>query len=199
MLVAEVMSRSVVTIDPEATVKEAAQVMSGNAITALPVIDHAGHLLGIVSEADLVRVALMPDQRAHERTLALSAGPASGQVGDVMTHLVLTISPHDDLASAAALMTGTEVKSLPVVEHQRVVGMLSRRDIVAMLARDDDAIHSELEARLLEAGTGWQAEVSEGVVVLDGPRTDREQSLAQALVSSVGGVVGLRFREATTD
>jgi CBS domain-containing protein len=86
-------------------------------------VDESGRPLGVVSEADLLREAL--GREGHDT------------VGDIMTCHVLSVSADDDLVDAFALMDGTAVKSLPVLLHGRVVGVLSRRDLVAALARGD--------------------------------------------------------------
>jgi CBS domain-containing protein len=123
MLVREVMTSPAVTVGPEESVRGAVGLLDRYRITSLPVVDESGRPLGVVSEADLLREAL--GREGHDT------------VGDIMTCHVLSVSADDDLVDAFALMDGTAVKSLPVLLHGRVVGVLSRRDLVAALARGD--------------------------------------------------------------
>lgn len=134
MLVREIMTSPAVTIRPDDDVAEAARVLDRLSITALPVVDHDGRLLGILSEADVVaRLAQGPDDR----------GPGP-RVRDLMTRRVLSVAADDDLASLMDLMTGTVIKSLPVLLHDRLVGMVSRRDVVRAFAQGDlDARHAD--------------------------------------------------------
>lgn len=123
MLVREVMTSPAVTVAAEVSLRDAIDLLDRHAITAMPVVDEAGRPVGVVSEADLLREAL--GRNAHET------------VGEVMTCRVHTVSADGDLTDAFAVMDGTAVKSLPVVLHGRVVGVLSRCDLVAALARGD--------------------------------------------------------------
>jgi len=90
-------------------------------------------------------------------------------------------------------MTETAFKSLPVVEGGVVVGVVSRRDIVAVLARSDERIGGEVDELLRSAGVEATVDVVDGVVVLDGPAEPHRQEMARVLVSTVQGVVGVRF------
>jgi CBS domain-containing protein len=123
MLVREVMTSPAVTVGPAESIRHAIALLDRFRITALPVVDEDGFPIGVVSEADLLHEAIRP------------AG--SHAVGDVMTRQVLTVSADGDVIDAFAVMDGTAVKSLPVLLHGRVVGVISRRDLVATLARDD--------------------------------------------------------------
>ncbi len=193
MLVRELMTSPAVTVRPHATVKEAARLLTEHGITALPVVDARGALIGVVSEADLIRDTLLPDQRAHELPVHLSVGAFGTEVSDVMSHFPLSVRSDADLAAAAELMSGSAVKSLPVVEGGTVVGVISRRDIVAVLARSDQRIEAEVDELLRSAGVEAGVEVLDGVVVLDGPDEPHQQEMARVLVSTVQGVVGIRY------
>lgn len=194
MLVREVMSTTVVTVRPDTSIKEAARRLSEHRITAMPVVDGRGHLVGVVSEADVIRDTLPRDPRAHDLPVALTSEPYAVRVSDVMSHFPLTVRVDTDLAEAAELMTGTEVKSLPVVEDGAVVGVVSRADIVGMLARRDELIEAEIDERLRESGVECLVGVEDGVVVLDGPDESHQRELARVLVGTVPGVVAVRFR-----
>jgi CBS domain-containing protein len=129
MLVREVMTSPAVTVGPHEKLHDAVRLLDRLSITSVPVVDGDRALVGVVSEADLLREAF---------------GAAPGDtVGDVMTRQVLSVSADSDLADAFGLMDGTVVKSLPVLLHGRVVGVISRRDLLATLARGGTVARSE--------------------------------------------------------
>ena len=127
----------------------------------------------MVSEADLIRDLVPADPRAHEvPTEGQLARPTpSGRRRDDGTRRHGAV-PETDLADAVELITTTSVKSVPVVDHdQRVVGMLSRSDVVRVLARADDDLAREVDAMLASLGLGdWLADVTDGTVALTGSR-----------------------------
>lgn len=131
--VREVMTSPAVTIKPTDEVAEAARLLDRLSVTMLPVVEDNGQLVGVISEADVIgKLTTFPEGRAgaHRRVDAL-------RVRDVMTNRVLTVGADDELADVVSLMSGTTLKSLPVLLHDRVVGVVSRRDIVRALARGE--------------------------------------------------------------
>jgi len=193
MLVRELMTRPAVTVTPHTPAREALRRLAERDVTAMPVVDDSGALVGVVSEADLIGDLVVPDQRAHEIPVHLGVGPAPQQVGDVMSHFPLSVRADADLAVAVELMTGSAAKSLPVLEDGLVVGVVSRRDVVSVLARGDDRIEADVEELLGAAGLSCGVRVSDGVVILDGLDDLRQRQLATVLATTVRGVVGLRF------
>lgn len=150
MLVNEAMTRQVVTIAPEETVKEAARRLALHAITAMPVVTGAGRLVGVVSAADVVRESFETDER---RPTLPGADPALATcVVDVMTTLPSTVSPETDLRSAARMMTHLSVQSLPVVDRGLLIGIVSRTDVIALLSRGDDQVDAEIHEGALSSG-----------------------------------------------
>jgi CBS domain-containing protein len=194
MLVREVMSSPAVTVPSDASLKAAVSLLQEHDVSAMPVVDADGALVGVVSEADVIRELVVPDQRASETPTPVEPTPFALRVCDVMTAHALTIPPAADLAAATELMTSSAIKSLPVVDHGRVVGVVSRRDVVHVLATSDDLIEGQVDELIRSAGEDWLADVTDGLVAVDGPRTASERRLAEALVRSVPGVVGVRFR-----
>ena len=195
MLVKEVMTHDPVTVTVDTPVKAAITHLARHRITAMPVLTGSGQLCGVVSEADLIRDLVDPDQRAHEIPLDEHAWhDRPSTVGDVMTPHAITVHPDTELAAAVDLITSTSVKSVPVVDATgRVVGMLSRGDVVQMLARADGDLEREVDALLASAGLeGWQAEVTDGVVSLSGPQDSAGRSLAHLMASTVPGVIEVR-------
>lgn len=193
MLVHEVMTAPAITVTPRTSVQEALRLLDGYDITALPVVDGRGDVVGVVSEADLVREAVLPDGRAHMVPVHLSEQSPGRCVADVMTSCPLTISSRSDLADAVELMTSTAVKSLPVVDMGRLVGVVSRRDVVRVLAREDDRIRAEVDELFRSEGADWLVEVDDGVVDVTGPADAHERRIAEVLAACVSGVVAVRI------
>ncbi|MFG3436469.1 HPP family protein [Nonomuraea sp. NPDC047897] len=200
MLVREVMSSPPVTVHRADPVRRAIRVLYAHDVTAAPVLDDSGRLAGMVSEIDLLRGEFEPDPRASVRPPVPSAEPPPRQVWQVMTHAVVTVTPATDAATAIDLMVGKRVKSLPVLEGEKVVGILSRRDLLSMLARPDEELREAVVAALREhrpAGEEeWEVTVTEGVAVLRGargtPHDERAAHVAGLLTRTVPGIVRVR-------
>lgn len=198
MLVRDVMTSPAITVRDTATVKEATILLDRHAIAALPVVDGGGRLVGVVSEADVIRDLVLPDQRVHENLVTVDDQPGVSRVADVMSAHVLTASSDTELAEAVELITSTAVKSLPVVDAGRLVGMVSRRDVVRQLARADEVIEAQVDDLVRQVGRDWLVDVADGVVAIDGPEDEADRRLARALAGSVAGVVGIRFERSRT-
>lgn len=190
MLVREVMTQWPVTVHPETSTKEALRRLDEHAITAMPVVQADGRVVGVVSEADLVRDAVAADPRAHILAADHDRRPPRPQrVSEVMNHHPVTVHAEIDVAEAVDLMTSTSVKSVPVVdEDDHVLGMLSRRDVVHVLARADERLEQELDALFRAIGVVWMVDVKDGVVTVDGPVGDKARALAETLAVTVPGV-----------
>jgi CBS domain-containing protein len=191
VLVADIMTTAAVTTLPEARAKDALRELSDREITALPVVDHDNHLVGIVSEADLLREGVVRDPRSSVRrdeyTGALPVETAR-TVGEVMSRHVITASPTQDVATVVGTMLDHGVHSVPVVLGARVVGMVSRSDVVRALARADERIAADVVVLLRDAGLdGWDCTVEEGEVRLVAGSPD-DTRLAAALARTVTGV-----------
>ncbi|WP_030176617.1 CBS domain-containing protein [Spirillospora albida] len=197
MLVREAMTSPVVTIPATATVRQAIRVLHEHDITALPVVDDAGRLAGIVSEADLLRGEFEADPRAFARPHAPAGAPAPREVAEVMTRDVHTTRPTGDVAEIAALMMKARIKSVPVLDGTAIVGVLSRRDLIAVLARGDARIRDDVLAAITEFGPGgtvWDVEVHDGAVELCGPADESAQRIADVLARTVPGVTRVSLR-----
>lgn len=196
MLVRDVMTSPAITVAPRTSVKDGLRLLDRHGVTALPVVGADGHLLGIVSEADLLKDAVRHDDRVH--LIIHEHGPFEGRseartVEDVMSTLSMTVAPESDLCDAVELMTGTAVKSLPVVEDGRVVGVVSRSDVVHLLARSDDMIAAEVDDLLRSADLSYTVEVDDGHVLLEGSRNPHDQKVAEVIAGAVQGVMSVRF------
>ena len=115
----------------DAEVRAAAEVMRTQKIRHLPVVDHGGRLVGIVTDRDLRQVVF--DPAIHERLGPATHALAELPVREVMTWGVVSVHPETDLRDAARLMHDRKIGAVPVVEHGRVVGMLSETDVLAAL------------------------------------------------------------------
>jgi CBS domain-containing protein len=120
------------TTTPEMPLREAAREMLSSGLSALPVVDEDGGLLGLLSERELMRHFITTSLPASSRFTPPSA-QARRTVRDVMTRQVLCVAPEQSLADVAALMTNKDVERVPVVRGGRLVGFLTRGDIVRKL------------------------------------------------------------------
>ena len=197
MLVGELMTRSVVTTSPETSIRDAIRRLNRHNITAMPVLDDDNRLVGIVSEADLLRDAVVDDPRSSARPRETWVEPPPSTVADVMSQHVVSVAENADVAYAARLMLETGVKSIPVVHEDLVVGMVSRRDLIHALATTDDRIKQQMESLLLEAELPeWKVSVDDGNVVLAGPDDARDAKVAETLARTVPGVTAVRVATA---
>jgi len=144
MIVSDVMTRRVISVPPDATVKEAAKVMLECSISGLMVINAKGELVGVVTEADLLRRDELGTERHRPWWLRLILSPGrqaadftrtyGRRVHDVMTVDVVTIDADAPLAEAVETMEKHRIKRLPVTEDGRISGIISRADLLRALA-----------------------------------------------------------------
>jgi len=202
MKVSEIMTRDVVSVAPDAAVLEAVRLMLQRRISGLPVVDAAGDLQGIVTEGDFLRRAETGTQRKRSRFVEFLLGPgrlatdyaqASGRkVGDVMTLDVRTVTEDASLEEVVHVMERYRVKRVPVVQGQKVVGIVTRANLMRAVATlalaehpvaaGDAAIRESLIAELKKqrwAPVGLiDVVVKDGVVKLSGALTDERQRQA---------------------
>lgn len=197
MRVREVMSSPVVTVPPGMPLKEVARILVTRGISAVPVVED-GALVGILSEADLVPLELVPDPRAHLAPLPEASPPAFRIASEAMTRDVIALPEEADVADAGRLMLERRIKSIPVLRGRRVVGIVARRDLLEVLARSDEEIARDVEA-LLAAELGspcpYRVTVRDGVVDLTGPPDPVDRRLATLLARGVPGVLEVRLDE----
>ncbi len=202
----DVMTKDVAAVRLHTPYKEIVRILQERRISALPVLDDDGRLAGLVSEADLL------DKTSGEErpTGPLSGlrrrsrhGPkATGLTADaVMTAPAITVNATASVAAAARIMARRAVKHLPVVDDQgRLVGIVSRRDLLRLYLRSDEEIREEIQRdvfmRVLWADPeNFDIEVHDGVVTLTGMLEQRSAiPVAERLSRSVGGVVDVDNR-----
>lgn len=189
MLVREVMSSPAVTVPWRAAPDVAIQLLARGGYTTLPVVDDHGELVGIVSEADLLKVALPADPRAHLRPPVADPLGQPTSVADIMTPAPHTTTQSSDVADVAEIFARTSWKSLPVVRGREVVGVISRSDVIRVMARDDVDLARDVNAALHEmGGMAAHASVEHGVVEITGTGTAHQGAAAVAVASTVRGV-----------
>ncbi|TDU83770.1 BON domain-containing protein [Kribbella voronezhensis] len=193
MLIRELMTSPAVTVTGQTPIGAALRLMDERKITSLPVVDHHGGLIGIVSEADLVSDGELLDDRFPVAAVRATAPTPTRRVAEVMTHLVVTVRADDELEVAIDLMRSTMMKSLPAIEQGRVIGMISRSDVIHLLAGRDQRIRTEVGELLNSESPGWQVQVQDGIVTVTGPADPHERRLAELLSGTVRGVVAVQI------
>jgi len=193
MLVKDVMTSPVITIHVHTSVKDALQLLDEHHVTSLPVTDSDGHIAGIVSEVDLMRNAVRHDARTHMIPEETEEQEHPSRVEDVMSTRSMTVTGDTDLSEAVDLMTSTAVKSLPVVEGGRVIGVISRSDVVHLLARSDELIGAEIDELLRSAGLECDVDVDGGIVTIEHLEDPAQWRVVEVIAGSVAGVISVQL------
>jgi CBS domain-containing protein len=201
--VAEVMNTEVITVGPSARLKDVARLLVEQRISGVPVLDEDGTVLGVVSEADiLVKERGRAGTTLFHRALELdteSEKYGARDAADAMTTPAVTIRPTRSVSEAASLMLERGVNRLPVVDpHGRLVGIVTRADLVRAFVRDDAEIEREIRDDVV-LKTCWRSpdrfhlEVRNGEVTLDGRVADADAAdMLLRFVERVPGVVNVR-------
>jgi CBS domain-containing protein len=203
--VKDVMTKSVRTVRPDMTLKEAAALMAEHAISGLPVVDPGGRVVGVLSERDILfkEAGSAPRRPFLDRVLSLppserEAKLAAENVGEAMTAPALTIGPARPLTKAASMMIEEGVKRLPVVDEAgNLLGIVTRADLVRAFVRSDQAIEQEIREDVIRRSL-WiepdtvEVRVEAGEVRLAGQvETRAEAELVPEFVQRVPGVVSV--------
>lgn len=209
MKVRDVMTTQVVSVPPGMRLKELARVLSEGRIGGAPVVNEDGEVIGVVSEADLVgkQVGRPPSRRAPLDWIFGNGDDAwelrrraAITVEDAMTAPPITVTADRPLREVAALMVDRDVNRLPVIDDGRLVGIVTRADLVrAYLGRDDAILHAirddVIRRRLWMDPDQLQIEVAEGMVRLSGSVDRRSTAgLLEKLIGVVDGVDGVESR-----
>jgi CBS domain-containing protein len=214
MKAVDVMVRDVITIGPDDTVADAARLIAQNDVSALPVVDEHGRVVGIVSEGDLMNREEIGTEIHHPwwieavtpaATLATEFAKCHGKrVAEVMSDDVVTATEDASLAEIAALLERNRIKRVPILRDGKLVGIVSRSNLVLALASNgapaassEDAnrtIRNELLSRLAEQ-QDWTDFGSRNIIVADGKvhlwgltSSDAERKALIALAEGVPGV-----------
>jgi CBS-domain-containing membrane protein len=216
---ADVMTRGAVTVASACSIEEAARLMLSHRISGLPVVDAGGTVVGMLTEGDLLRRAEIGTERRRSRWLELLLGPGrlardyvhthAGKVGDVMTPEVVAIAPETPLEEAVGLMERHHIKRLPVIAKTRLVGILSRANLLAALietlgethpkAKSDGEIRrrvlAEIDRQHWAPCASVDVAVENAVVELRGVITDEhEREALRVAAENVPGVKAVRDR-----
>lgn len=198
MLVRELMSSPATSLRAGSRLESAVQVLAAQHISAVPIVDAYSHVVGIVSEADVLREGLPEDPRTHLRPIQESATPWHRLVDDVMTLDPVTVEAHSDASRAAELMADMGWKSLPVVNDRQLVGVISRSDVLRALATPDREVQQRIADEFAQIGReDWTVEVVDGVVTLRDVNPGREARLARAIAETLPGVRRVLVEERT--
>lgn len=213
MQVKDVMTRNVISVAADEMILKAVQLMLQNKISGLPVVDAEGKLVGIVTEGDFLRRGEIGTQRRRPKWLEFLVGPgrladeyvhASGRrIGEVMTPDPCTVSEDDSLQTVVELMERRRIKRLPVMRKGRMVGIVSRANLMhalaslgrytgAIAAGDDSTIRARILAAFAEAH--WAPNVNvvvhNGVAELSGIITDERER--KGLIVATENVAGVK-------
>lgn len=203
-IVADVLTREVTSVGRDAGFKEIVRLMRERVVSALPVLDEEGRVVGVVSEADLLPKEEFrdsdPDRFTQRRRLADLAKAGGLTAGELMTSPALTTRPDATLAQAARTLARARVKRLPVVNERGVLeGIVSRADLLKVFLRDDEDIAEEVRREVVAylfpaPASAVRVRVHDGVVQLAGRVRDTSLiPVAARLVRAVEGVVDVDF------
>jgi len=209
MRVADVMTTEVFTVTPETSLKEVAELLTALGISGAPVVDEQKHVVGVVSEADiLAKERRQPSPDALHRMLHRPAPPsakrAARTAGEAMTAPAVTVTGSRRVDVAAALMLDRQVNRLPVVdEHGTLVGIVTRADLVRAFVHTDEEILREIREEVLLRELWLRPEdfelrVERGEVTVSGhlPNEDERELLIRR-ITLVPGVVSVEVEETT--
>lgn len=198
MHVRDAMTTGVATVTPQTPLKEVARILIDRRISGVPVVDAEGTVLGIVSEGDFLlkeargttdhrRLWSRLRNREHDAEIALAT-----TAGDLMTTPAITIDAGQSLHAAAALMASRTVNRLPVVDGGKLVGILTRADVVRAFVRSDDDLAREAWETIHAVDGLRVAEVRDGVVTLEGVVAGPAVAeSAREAVANIDGVVSV--------
>jgi CBS domain-containing protein len=209
----DVMTRTILSVRPDATVADAIRTMLDRRISGLPVIDENGRLVGILTEGDLIRRGETGTERRRPPWLEILMGPGrlageyvrthGRKVGEVMTRDPVSVTPDTPLKEVVELMERRRIKRLPVLDRDVPVGVLSRADLLRAVlgvlaeeptpATSDAEIRERILAELAKAAwvprDGLAITVQDGVVDLNGVILDeKERAALRVAVENVPGV-----------
>ncbi len=202
MKVRELMTANVVSVRPDASLREAATLLMEHRISGLPVVNGTGEVVGVLSEADIVAKA--SGGTGNGGLLSWLVGPdieerkvEARTVAEAMSSPALSVAPTRPVHEAARRMISEGVNRLPVVENGKLVGILTRADIVRAFTRDDGELATEIREDILRR-TFWvtpgsvAVTVSDGRVTLEGEvETEGDTEMLPIFVSRVPGVVSV--------
>ena len=216
MNASDVMTRTILSVRPDAVIAEAIRLMLDNRISGLPVIDEGGQLVGILTEGDLLRRGETATERHRPRWLEILMGPGrlaeeyvrthGRRIAEVMTRDPVSVTPDTPLKEIVELMERHRIKRVPVLDGDAPVGILSRADLLRGLAgalaaapavaTSDEEIRERILAELTRAAwvprDGITITVENGVVDLNGViLEEKERDALRVAAENVPGVTAV--------
>lgn len=207
MLAKDIMTRTIISVTPDHSVRHAAEIMLENHVSGLPVIDGAGKLVGMLTEGDLLRRSELGTAAEWGRSPDMGEDyikTHSWCVGDVMTNHAVTIDEAAPIGRLAALMSANDIKRLPVLRDGAVVGIVSRADILRGIAaaeraegaQGDEAIRRAVLSRLkddlkLDPALAGASVVDGNIHLWGQVQTETERKAAQLAAETVAGARGV--------
>ena len=208
----QIMTKDIITVTPQASIEDAAKIMLRTHISGLPVLDEAGTLVGIVSESDFLRRSEIGTGRKRPAWLQFLVGPGRAatdfvrergrRIEDVMTESPVTVDEETPLEDLVRLMEKKAIKRLPVMSGNKLVGIVTRSNLLQAVASmaheipDPTADDDHIRDRILRAvnATDWrpigfEVTVRNGIVHLHGIiTTDKARQAAIVAAENVSGV-----------
>jgi CBS domain-containing protein len=216
MIAKDIMTRSVRMIGPGDDVRAAARIMTESGVSALPVVDDAQRVVGIVSEGDLLRRGELRTTKRHSWWLEFLASPETlateyikahaVRIRDVMTRPVISVTEQTPIPEIVSILEEHRIKRVPVLMGGSVVGIVSRGDLVKALARQEQPSRADTEDRAIRntllqrlKGQAWapasgiSLSVLKGVVTLHGLLSSDEQRRALTVMAeTIPGVTEVK-------
>jgi CBS domain-containing protein len=193
------MSAPVIAVAPDTTVRAVARLLVERGIGAAPVVEEGDRLVGWLTEADLLRLELHQDPVRHLRPVPAAGPVAPRTAGELMSRAIYAVPQDADVADVARQMLARSITRVPVVNGDRLVGVISRSDLLRVLIRPDEEIARDARALLDEVDPAWGCEVRDGRVVVTAPveggvdNVDNDNvddvETVQRMLWSVAGVV----------
>jgi CBS domain-containing protein len=205
MHVQQLMTTPVLSIGPEASLKDVAEIFVERGISGVPVCDAENHVIGVISEGDILYKEHDPTTGGRGGALAwLARGQTPAvvkatamTVRQAMTSPAITVSPWSSVSEAARLMTERGINRVPVVKGEELVGIVTRTDLVRAFTRSDEEIENEFRDEILE-DTLWldrdavEIDVKRGAVKLSGTLETRSDAvLVERMTGRIPGVVSV--------
>ena len=207
MTIRDVMTTSVLTVRPETPLKDVARLLIDGDVSGVPVVDEDGAVLGVVSEGDFLVKEQGPQALRHRRLARLLGESEATQrqigklaartAGEAMTAPAITMEPTRAIQDAAAVMTERRVNRLPVVESGRLIGIVTRADLVRAYLRTDDelvrTIRQDVLHRILWLDPAtFDVTVHDGEAVVRGSVERRSTArIVEEAIAMVPGIVSL--------
>jgi CBS domain-containing protein len=205
--VGDMMTRSVLSVSPATPLKDVARLLVEHRISGLPVVDDTGRVVGVISEGDLLVKEQRRDAIRHRplarifgdsaETRQLLAKAEASTAGDAMTAPAITVETNTPVSVAAARMIERRINRLPVTEHGRLVGIVTRADVIRAFVQTDDeladAVRNEVLLRSLWLDPGkFSVDVVNGVATIQGAVERRSTAaMVERMVAMLPGIVSV--------